>query len=217
MSNNIMFYGLPEIDETIILNNDFDDIIEIIKVNNYLKKLVIKLLPKLVKNCTSKFDKYEDNDLYYFCIDLLKSNQLDILKKLLKVYYKITNKQFYDIILEGIINEELKTEDLEYPSFIVKVFTMAPINYDWDKLASYYLEHYKKLYNGSSEYYVIMVNEILLLVKAVLVIDNERNLVSNIMNMWHFYKNEIDNFEEIYIDDYPEVKDIAQEIDILLK
>lgn len=216
MCNNIMFSGLPEIDETIILNNDFDDIIEIIKVNSYLENLVVKLLPKLVKNCASRFNKYEDNDLYYFCINLLKYNQLDILKKLLKVYYKITNKQFYDIILEGIINEELNNRDLEYPSFIVKVFFIAPINYDWDKLNYYYLEHYKKIYNGSSEYYVIMVNEILLLVKAVLVIDNDKNLLNNIMNMWQFYKNEIEKFEEIYIDDYPEVKDIAQEIEFLI-
>lgn len=220
------FSGLPETDSEIILNAELDDIITIIHANNYLRNLVIKLLPEIVANNYIIRDDeddpyyiylYDDEPLYYFTRDLIDYGEFNIFKKLIKAYDKIANTEhkLYDILTQGIFDEELHVEN---EKLIMNYFIAAPYNYDWDKFLSNYREHYSNLDPYDGEYYLTMANEILLLVKAALqitAVKKNNDLIFALSDIWTFYRNEINEWEELYIDNYPQVKDISQEIDRL--
>lgn len=198
------FVGISELDKEIILNSEFDEIIRLIKTSSNLRKLIIELLPEFIEKYNSNHNDYDDNDLYLFVTLLLENNELEIVSKIIKLYREIIGKEFYDLLLDELINEKL-----DYLPFVVKIIDMAPKNYNWAKVPEIFLEHYRDIYDN---YLLQISKEMLMFVNAALIVDNLELLII-LKDAWQPFKKDIEN----HYDDIPEEDKIAQQIDDLFK
>lgn len=204
--------GLPELDIILISYIDIEQLIVLININPYIKRLVIQSLPNIV---SEYYDlEYEDNEeLCCFALDLIIFMNIDVLNELIKLYDNFKNykiNKFYGVIGKLIISEHLDNYRL-----VNNYFKIAPNGYDW----SYFNE---KLCN---HYYISYFDE-----HECLEHFESLNLLMRTSKSLHNYDFEyllydINNSYKLHIEDYENshsvicmsVKDIISKNDLLLR